>query len=286
MPPSVISFKNVYYAYPDTETYALRDISFDVTAGSTEIILGGSGSGKSTILKLVLGLIKPESGVIEVDGEDISGMDEPELMRIRAVIGMVFQEGALFDSLSVAENVGFRLREHESLSEEEFRARVGRMLGFVGLAEYYDRMPSDLSGGQRRRVAVARAMAHQPELILYDEPTTGLDPITGSTICDLIVKLRDLEGVTSVLVTHQLRDAFQVAQSFVMQKDGELHYNRIDELDLLVGTEFIVLNEGQIVFRGRQKDLWETDEPYVRQFLYGQAPALLNQKPQVTKQGP
>lgn len=279
----VISFKNVYYAYPGTEDYALRNISFDVTAGSTEIILGGSGSGKSTILKLVLGLIKPESGVIEVDGEDISRMDEPELMRIRAVIGMVFQEGALFDSLSVAENVGFRLREHESLSEEEFRARVGRMLGFVGLAEYYDRMPSDLSGGQRRRVAVARAMAHQPELILYDEPTTGLDPITGSTICDLIVKLRDLEGVTSVLVTHQLRDAFQVAQSFVIQKDGELSYNRIDELEILVGTEFIVLNEGQIVFRGRQKDLWETEEPYVRQFLYGQAPALLSQKTQSTK---
>lgn len=278
MPAPVISLRNVYYAYPGADAYALRDVSFDVTAGTTEIILGGSGSGKSTILKLVLGLIKPESGVIEVDGEDISGMEEPELMRIRAVMGMVFQEGALFDSLSVAENVGFRLREHESPSEEEFRARVGRMLGFVGLAEYYDRMPSDLSGGQRRRVAVARAMAHQPGLILYDEPTTGLDPITGSTICDLIVKLRDLEGVTSVLVTHQLRDAFQVAQSFVMQKGGELNYNRIDELELLVGTEFLVLNEGRIVFRGRQKDLWETDEPYVRQFLYGQAPALLNQK--------
>ena len=278
MPAHVISLRNVYYAYPGADAYALRDVSFDVTAGTTEIILGGSGSGKSTILKLVLGLIKPESGVIEVDGEDISGMEEPELMRIRAVMGMVFQEGALFDSLSVAENVGFRLREHESPSEEEFRARVGRMLGFVGLAEYYDRMPSDLSGGQRRRVAVARAMAHQPGLILYDEPTTGLDPITGSTICDLIVKLRDLEGVTSVLVTHQLRDAFQVAQSFVMQKGGELNYNRIDELELLVGTEFLVLNEGRIVFRGRQKDLWETDEPYVRQFLYGQAPALLNQK--------
>ena len=282
MTAPVISLRNVYYAYPGTDAYALRDVSFDVTAGTTEIILGGSGSGKSTILKLVLGLIKPESGVIEVDGEDISGMEEPDLMRIRAVIGMVFQEGALFDSLSVAENVGFRLREHESPSEEEFRARVGRMLGFVGLAEYYDRMPSDLSGGQRRRVAVARAMAHRPGLILYDEPTTGLDPITGSTICDLIVKLRDLEGVTSVLVTHQLRDAFQVAQSFAMQKNGELNYNRIDELDLLVGTEFLVLNEGRIVFRGRQKDLWETDEPYVRQFLYGQAPALLNQKQQFT----
>ena len=282
MTAPVISLRNVYYAYPGTDAYALRDVSFDVTAGTTEIILGGSGSGKSTILKLVLGLIKPESGVIEVDGEDISGMEEPDLMRIRAVIGMVFQEGALFDSLSVAENVGFRLREHESPSEEEFRARVGRMLGFVGLAEYYDRMPSDLSGGQRRRVAVARAMAHRPGLILYDEPTTGLDPITGSTICDLIVKLRDLEGVTSVLVTHQLRDAFQVAQSFAMQKNGELNYNRIDELELLVGTEFLVLNEGRIVFRGRQKDLWETDEPYVRQFLYGQAPALLNQKQQFT----
>ncbi len=282
MTAPVISLRNVYYAYPGTDAYALRDVSFDVTAGTTEIILGGSGSGKSTILKLVLGLIKPESGVIEVDGEDISGMEEPDLMRIRAVIGMVFQEGALFDSLSVAENVGFRLREHESPSEEEFRARVGRMLGFVGLAEYYDRMPSDLSGGQRRRVAVARAMAHRPGLILYDEPTTGLDPITGSTICDLIVKLRDLEGVTSVLVTHQLRDAFQVAQSFAMQKNGELNYNQIDELDLLVGTEFLVLNEGRIVFRGRQKDLWETDDPYVRQFLYGQAPALLNQKQQFT----
>ena len=282
MTAPVISLRNVYYAYPGTDAYALRDVSFDVTAGTTEIILGGSGSGKSTILKLVLGLIKPESGVIEVDGEDISGMEEPDLMRIRAVIGMVFQEGALFDSLSVAENVGFRLREHESPSEEEFRARVGRMLGFVGLAEYYDRMPSDLSGGQRRRVAVARAMAHRPGLILYDEPTTGLDPITGSTICDLIVKLRDLEGVTSVLVTHQLRDAFQVAQSFAMQKNGELNYNQIDELELLVGTEFLVLNEGRIVFRGRQKDLWETDDPYVRQFLYGQAPALLNQKQQFT----
>ena len=282
MPTPVISLRNVYYAYPGTDAYALRDISFDITAGTTEIIIGGSGSGKSTILKLVLGLIKPESGVIKIDGEDISGMEEPDLMRIRAVIGMVFQEGALFDSLSVAENVGFRLREHERLREEEFRARVGRMLGFVGLTEHYDRMSTELSGGQRRRVAVARAMAHQPELILYDEPTTGLDPITGATICNLIVKLRDLQGVTSVLVTHQLRDAFRVAQSFAVQKDGELNYDRIDELELLVGTEFLVLNEGRIVFRGRQKDLWETDEPYVRQFLDGQAPALLNQKRQFT----
>lgn len=270
MPAPLISFENVYYAYPGTDEYALEDITFEVPEGGTEIILGGSGSGKSTILKLVLGLIKPESGRIEVEGEDIGSKSEEQLMKVRADIGMVFQEGALFDSLSVAENVGFRLREHERLSEGEFQERVRRMLGFVELDEFYDRMPSDLSGGQRRRVAVARAMAHKPELILYDEPTTGLDPITGSTICDLIVKLRDLEGVTSMLVTHQLRDAFQVAQSFVMKRGDELEYNRIDELDLLVGTEFIVLNRGEIVFRGRQKELWETDEPYVRKFLEGQ----------------
>ena len=269
MPFPVISFRNVYYAYPGTEDYALKGTTFEVTAGSTEIILGGSGSGKSTILKLVLGLIKPESGTIEVDGVDISRMEELDLMKVRAGMGMVFQEGALFDSLTVAENVGFRLREHEDLTEEQFESRVRSVLGFVDLEEFYERMPSDLSGGQRRRVALARAIAHRPQLILYDEPTTGLDPIIGSTICDLIVKLRDLEGVTSVLVTHQLRDAFQVAQSFTMVKDGRTVYNRIDNLDVLVGTEFVVLNRGEVVFRGLQRELWATDEPYVREFLEG-----------------
>ena len=269
MPFPVISFRDVYYAYPGTDDYALKGTTFEVTAGSTEIILGGSGSGKSTILKLVLGLIKPESGTIEVDGVDITRMEEPDLMKVRAGMGMVFQEGALFDSLSVAENVGFRLREHEDLAEEEFESRVRSVLGFVDLEEFYERMPSDLSGGQRRRVALARAIVHRPQLILYDEPTTGLDPIIGSTICDLIVKLRDLEGVTSVLVTHQLRDAFQVAQSFIMVKDGRTVYNRIDNLDVLVGTEFVVLNRGEVVFRGLQRELWATDEPYVREFLEG-----------------
>ncbi len=269
MPFPVISFRNVYYAYPGTDDYALKGTTFDVTAGSTEIILGGSGSGKSTILKLILGLIKPESGTIELDGVDITGMGESDLMNVRATMGMVFQEGALFDSLTVAENVGFRLREHEDLSETAFESRVRSVLGFVDLEEFYDRMPSDLSGGQRRRVALARAIAHRPQCILYDEPTTGLDPIIGSTICDLIVKLRDLEGVTSVLVTHQLRDAFHVAQSFTMIKNGNTVYNRIDDLDVLVGTEFIVLNRGEVVFRGPQRELWSTDEPYVRKFLEG-----------------
>jgi len=269
MPFPVISFRDVYYAYPGTDDYALKGTTFEVTAGSTEIILGGSGSGKSTILKLILGLIKPESGVIEIDGVDISRMEERDLMKVREGMGMVFQEGALFDSVTVAENVGFRLREHEELTEEEFESRVRSVLGFVDLEEFYERMPSDLSGGQRRRVALARAIVHRPQLILYDEPTTGLDPIIGSTICDLIVKLRDLEGVTSVLVTHQLRDAFQVAQSFIMVKDGRTVYNRIDNLDVLVGTEFVVLNRGEVVFRGLQRELWATDEPYVREFLEG-----------------
>ena len=274
MTGAAISFQNVYYAYPGNDDYTLKDISFDVTTGGTEIILGGSGSGKSTILKLVLGLITVESGTIEVGGVDISHMHESELMKVREHIGMVFQEGALFDSLSVAENVGFRLREHGDLSEEEFEAKVSRMLGFVELGDFYERGPADLSGGQRRRVAVARAMAHNPEMILYDEPTTGLDPIIGSKICDLIVKLRDLEGVTSVLVTHQLRDAFQVAQSFVMRRNGDFVYNHIDDVERLVGTDFLMLNRGQIVFQGRQRDLFRSDEPYVRQFLEGQIPAF------------
>lgn len=263
----VITFENVYFAYPEAEEYALKDISFEVQLGGTQVILGGSGSGKSTILKLILGLIKPESGSIKVDGVEIGGMSEQELMGVRAKIGMVFQEGALFDSLTVAENVGFRLSEQELLSQEQIEERVRRILGFVELEGFFDRMPSDLSGGQRRRVAAARAMAHQPELILYDEATTGLDPITASTVCDLMVKLRDLEGVTTVFVTHQLRDAFQVAQSFVMMKDGDITYQRIDDVAGLTGTEFIMLNRGEMVFSGRQQELEESSQPYVRQFM-------------------
>ncbi|HSF20349.1 MAG TPA: ATP-binding cassette domain-containing protein [Vicinamibacteria bacterium] len=273
MSTTVIAFRNVDYAYPGTDDLALADVTFEVDQGRTLIILGGSGSGKSTILKLVLGLIKPDSGAVEVEGVDISRMRESELMDVRADIGMVFQEGALFDSLTVAENVGYRLREHEALSEEEFERRVQRMLSVVELSEFYDRMPSELSGGQRRRVAVARAMAHGPELILYDEPTTGLDPITGSTICDLIVKLRDLGGVTSVLVTHQLRDAFQVAQSYAMTKNGDVEFGRVTDIQKLEGTEFLVLNRGRIVFRGLQRELFTTDEPYVRQFMDGHVQA-------------
>ena len=264
---SVIRFENVYFAYAEADDYALENVSFEVQTGGTQIILGGSGSGKSTILKLILGLLKPESGSIAVNGVEISHLRESQLMKVRAKIGMVFQEGALFDSLTVADNVGFRLREHGDLSEEDIEERVRRILGFVELEEFYERMPSDLSGGQRRRVGVTRAMAHKPELILYDEATTGLDPITASTVCNLMVKLRDMEEVTTVFVTHQLRDAFQVAQSFVQMREGEITYQRAEGLVAIGGTEFMMLNQGEVVFRGPKQELAGSPHPYVREFM-------------------
>jgi len=273
MSPPVLEFRDVRFAYPGSDSRVLDGISFSVPRGGTEIILGGSGSGKSTILKLALGLVRPDSGDILVDGLSIGGLSESELMPVRAEIGMVFQASALFDSLSVADNVGFRLREHERLDEDEIEERVRRMLGFVEMADFQERMPAELSGGQRRRVAVARAMAHRPELILYDEPTAGLDPITASNLCDLIVKLRDLEGVTSVLVTHELQDAFQIANSSVVNEGSELIYRRHDPAPQET-TQFLMLLSGSLIFRGSQAELMSCDEPYVRRFLDRVLPAM------------
>jgi phospholipid/cholesterol/gamma-HCH transport system ATP-binding protein len=180
---------------------------------------------------------------------------------------MVFQEGALFDSLTVGENVGYRLREDGELSEAEIEERVREMLGFVELAPFYERMPSELSGGQRRRVAVARALAARPQLMLYDEPTTGLDPITSTTITDLIVKVRDLDGVSSILVTHQLRDAFNVARTFVFKENGAFVYNRIEDFTTLAGTEFLMLKEGRVQFEGSAHELQTVADPYIKEFL-------------------
>jgi phospholipid/cholesterol/gamma-HCH transport system ATP-binding protein len=181
---------------------------------------------------------------------------------------MVFQEGALFDSLTVGENVGYRLVEEGRLDDDEIEAQVREMLGFVGLGAFYDRMPSELSGGQRRRVAVARALVARPQLMLYDEPTTGLDPITATTITDLIVKVRDLDGVTSILVTHQLRDAFNVARTFVHRNpDGEYGHHVVEDLAVLAGTEFMMLREGQVHFEGSPHALATSQDPYLREFL-------------------
>ena len=189
----------------------LRDVSFSVPKGSMKILLGPSGAGKSVVLKLILGLLRPDSGTILVNGRHIENMTERDLMGVRADIGMMFQENALFDSLTVAENVGYRLYEETDMPLDQVRRRVEEVLGSSGSRTTSTRMPSELSGGQRRRVAVARAMAAKPSLLLFDDPTSGLDPITAATVDDQIVKLRDLEHVTSIVVTHQMRDAFYVA---------------------------------------------------------------------------
>jgi phospholipid/cholesterol/gamma-HCH transport system ATP-binding protein len=248
------------------ENVILRDISFTLLKGHTKIILGASGSGKSTILKLILGLLKPDAGVIWVNGERVDGMTELEMMKVRADLGMVFQEGALFDSLTVAENVGYKLYEELRWPDDKVDARVREVLGFIGLAEFIDRMPSDLSGGQRRRVAIARAMAAKPRILLYDEPTTGLDPITATTVDEEIVKLRDIEGVSSIVVTHQLRDAFFVAGHRALRTDGGVQIESADQ-QKSEEAEFIMLKDGGIIFEGPAGELKRSSDPYLKTFL-------------------
>jgi phospholipid/cholesterol/gamma-HCH transport system ATP-binding protein len=242
----------------------LREISFTIPKGSMSMLLGASGAGKSVVLKLILGLLRPDSGTILVNGERVDSMPERDLLRLRGDIGMLFQESALFDSLTVAENVGYRLSEEMHLPADEVRRRVSEVLGFIGLAEYVDRMPSELSGGQRRRVAIARAMATRPSLLLLDDPTTGLDPIIATTVDDEIVKLRDLEHVTSILVTHQIRDAFYVAQHEAIRTNGSV---QIVDAPSERGR-FLVLHEGRIYFEGTGAELLAEKDSYLEQFLF------------------
>ena len=261
----IVIFDDVSLAFDDA--VVLRNISFTLLAGHTKIILGASGSGKSTTLKLILGLLTPDSGVIYVNGRRIDQMSEAELMAVRADLGMVFQEGALFDSLTVAENVGYKLYEETQMPADEVRNRVEEVLGFIALGEYIDRMPSELSGGQRRRVAIARAMAAKPRLLLYDEPTTGIDPITAITVDDEIIKLRDLENVSSILVTHQLRDAFYVATHEAVRRDDGLILMRPADEYKCEEAEFIMLKEGRIAFEGHAAELRAASDSYLRSFL-------------------
>jgi phospholipid/cholesterol/gamma-HCH transport system ATP-binding protein len=260
----VIVVDKVSLAFDDK--VVLKEVSFTLMPGHTKIILGASGSGKSTILKLILGLWKPDGGAIWVNGQRVDTMTELELMTMRADVGMVFQEGALFDSLTVGENVGYKLYEESDVSIDQVHARVEEVLGFVGLREFSERMPSELSGGQRRRVAIARAMAAKPGILLYDEATTGLDPVTAITVDEEMVKLRDLEGVASIIVTHQLRDAFFVAtHEAVRRRDGykiaAASAQKCDE------AEFIMLKEGVLSFEGNAAELRASRDPYLRAFL-------------------
>jgi phospholipid/cholesterol/gamma-HCH transport system ATP-binding protein len=263
--PPAVEFDRVSFAFDDQ--VILRDVSFTIPRGSMTILLGQSGAGKSVTLKLIMGLMRPDAGSIRVNGERVDTMREADLMRIRANIGIVFQELALFDSLTVAENVGYRLSEEMHLPPEEVDARVAEVLGFIGLGEYADRMPSELSGGQRRRVAIARAMASRPELILFDDPTTGLDPIIASTVDDEIVKLRDLENVTSIFVTQQIRDAFYIAEHRAVRTNGQVSIVEATE-GTPVPTDFMVLHNARIHFRGTAAELMASEDEYLRQFLY------------------
>jgi phospholipid/cholesterol/gamma-HCH transport system ATP-binding protein len=267
-----VTFEGVSLAFD--EEVVLRDVSFAVRRGHMTILIGASGSGKTVILKLILGLLKPDTGVIRLNGDRIDDKPERELLSIRDGIGMLFQESALFDSLTVAENVGYKLFEETDTPPDRVRARVAEVLGFIGLEEYIDRMPSELSGGQRRRVAIARAMIMRPELVLLDEPTSGLDPVTSKTVDAEILKLRDFEGVTSILVTHQLQDAFYVATHEAVRRNGEVVIERADE-SKIDETMFIMLRDGGIYFEGHAGDLLSSPEPYLKTFLSGWFPPLV-----------
>lgn len=261
--PAVV-FDRVNLAFD--ESVILKDLAFTLEEGHTKIILGASGAGKSTVLKLILGLLKPDSGEIFINGRRIDQMSEHDLMEVRSNLGMVFQEGALFDSLTVRGNVGYKLFEDYALSLDEVNDRVEEVVGFVGLTEYIDRMPSELSGGQRRRVGIARAMTDKPRVLLYDEPTAGLDPITAKSINNEIVKLRDLENVSSILVTHQLRYAFYVATHTAVIQNGRVVIeqagpSKADE------AEFIMLRDAGVVFEGNATEFRNSTDPYLRMFL-------------------
>lgn len=262
---AAIEFREVHLAFD--ERVILDGISFTVQPGETKIVLGGSGTGKSTILKLALGLLRPDAGQVLVDGVDISAMKERELLEIRQNIGMIFQDGALFDSLSVFENVGFRMTE-QNAALPDIEDAVRRTLRFVNLEDAIDKMPNELSGGMRRRVGIARALIGSPKIILYDEPTAGLDPPTARTICELAMKLRDLEGVSSIFVTHRIDDARQMASEFVtIGETGDIQIVQERDDFCLVNTRFIMLRRGKIIFGGTDEELWASTDPYIKAFL-------------------
>ncbi|MGB7024377.1 MAG: ATP-binding cassette domain-containing protein [Candidatus Acidiferrales bacterium] len=261
----LLRFEDVSISFDEGEI--LRGISFEVVAGETKVILGESGSGKTVLLKLAAGLLRPQSGRVVVMGHDLTAMNEVELLDFRRRIGFVFQEGALFDSLNVAENVSFRLDE-ESVPSEETEPRVREALRFVEMEESYEKFPDELSGGMRRRVSIARALINQPPIVYYDSPTGGLDPITSQTIITLILRLRDLNGVTSLLATHRLQDAFGLA-NFLFDSKSDRVLPIWEEKDgrRFSPTNFLVLRNAQVYFQGETQELLKSIDPYLREFL-------------------
>jgi phospholipid/cholesterol/gamma-HCH transport system ATP-binding protein len=262
-----IEFRDVTLAFD--EQVILDRLSFKVRKGETKVILGGSGGGKSTTIKLILGLLKPNEGRILVDGEDITEYSEAEMMPVRKKIGMVFQEGALFDSLSVYDNVAYRLHE-QGVPEEEVEQEVRRMLRFVNLEEAIDKMPIELSGGMRRRVGVARALVGGPKIVMFDEPTAGLDPPTARTICELAIKLRDLEDVSSIFVTHEMNNVKYLTNEYaVVNDDGEIIFEEEGQRLCLTNTKVMMLRGGKIIFEGTDEALHRHEDAYIRRFIRG-----------------
>jgi phospholipid/cholesterol/gamma-HCH transport system ATP-binding protein len=264
-PPSsgpVVVFDDVSISFESNSV--LENISFQVMPGESRIILGPAGVGKSVLLKLANGLIRPDSGKIHIFGKDINAMREEELFGFRNRIGMVFQEGALFDSMTVRDNVAYRLIE-EHTSAEEIERRVLEVLRFVELEQTIDKFPSQLSGGQRRRVAIARAIITKPDLLLYDSPTGGLDPITSTTIIELVVKQRDVSHTTSLLVTHRLQDAFTMATHQFDQQKNEMVPLPKGQLD--AQTKFLMLHDRKMVFDGTTQELVHSTDPFIKDYL-------------------
>ena len=261
---SAIVFENVSIAFDDK--VVLDGISFHLAKGETKAIFGVAGSGKSTILKLALGLLKPDAGRIYVLGDDVTQMQENALFELRRKVGMVFQESALFDSLTVRENVAFRLLEEGSVSDEDVEKRVREALSFVELENTVDKFPAELSGGMRRRVAIARAIITQPEILLYDSPTGGLDPVTSTTIIQLIIKQRDVYKTSSLLVTHRLQDAFVMATHYFDRKANEMR-------PLPPGARgevpmaFLILRDGKVIFDGDAHELAQSKDEYIREYI-------------------
>lgn len=259
-----LRFSNVWIGFD--EGPVLRDLSFFAHSGETLVLLGETGTGKTLALKLAAGLLRPDSGTVRALGQDISTKSERELLQFRRQVGFVFQEGALFDSLTVGENVAYRLEE-DGIAEEEIQPRIQEVLRFVELEHASDQLPSELSGGMRRRVAIARALITRPPIVLYDSPTAGLDPVTSRTIITLILRLRDVYGVTSLLATHRLQDGFGLANFYFDPKTRKL---RRGAPPLHAGhamTRFLVLRQGRIYFEGNAEDLLNTKDPYLGRFL-------------------
>ena len=261
---NAIVFEDVAIQFEDQEV--LDGVSFRLERGETKAVFGVAGSGKSTLLKMALGLIKPDRGRIFVLGYEVSSMKEEELFELRRKIGMVFQESALFDSLTVEENVAYRLLEEGYLPGDELRAKVTEALRFVELEHTLERFPAELSGGMRRRVAIARAIITQPEVLLYDSPTAGLDPITSTRIIELLLKQRDVYKTSALMVTHRLQDAFVMASHY--------YDTRTNEMKPLapgakhdVRTSFLILRNGKVIFDGTAQELARSEDEYIREYI-------------------